>query len=324
MTAARARRMSEATRAPVLDRRAGEAGPPIEAAGVFVPRAGSATIDVDGRAVALTNLDRLLYPVAGFTKADLVAYALTAAPALLPALVDRALTVGRFPGGVDGRGFAQAEIPGRPAWVDAAPIALSSGEVRRFTIARDRATLAWLAQMGALELHSFLGLAHDLERPTHVVFDLDPGSPAGVLEAARVALLVAERLAARGLSCTAKTSGSVGIHVLAPAAGATYAETRALATAIASELAAARPDLVVAEMRRAARAGRVLVDARQNSARLTTVVPWSLRATPLPSVSTPVGWDELAGAARPEDLWFSPARALARVRPALSAGSAPR
>lgn len=304
MSADRARRMAEATRSPVLDRRLEPTtADAIEVAGISIPRTGSTTIAIDGRELALTSLDRSLYPDARFTKADSIAYHLAVAEVLLEELRDRALTVGRFPGGVEGRGFAQTEIPGRPSWVRTVPLALVKGPVKELTLVDERATLVWLAQMGVIELHTFLGRAHDLEHPTAVLFDLDPTPPAGLLAAAQVALLLRDRLDGMGLAAHAKTSGSAGIHVLVPTApGATYAETRARAARLAKELAEARPDLVSDQiMGRAARAGRVLVDARQNAMRLTTIVAYSLRAARRPTVSTPVTWEEIRGACERRD-----------------------
>ena len=304
MSTVRARRMAEATRSPVLDRRLEpRTTDAIEVAGLAIPRAGNVTIEIDGHELSLTSLDRALYPEARFTKADSIAYHLAVSDLLLHELRDRALTVGRFPGGVDGRGFAQTEIPGRPPWVRAVPLALAKGPVKAFTLVDERATLVWLAQMGVIELHTFLGRAHDLEHPTDVLFDLDPTPPAGLLEAADVALLLRERLGAMGLDARAKTSGSAGMHVLVSARpGATYAETRALAGGLAKELAEARPDLVSDRvMGRVERAGRVLVDVRQNAMRLTTIVAYSLRAARLPTVSTPVSWDEIRLACEQRD-----------------------
>lgn len=244
-----------------------------------------------------TNLDRVLYPEASFTKAESIAYHLAIAPVLLPHLRDRALTVGRFPGGVDGRGFAQSEIPGRPSWMRTAPIVLAKGETRAFTLVDERAALVWLAQMGTVELHTFLGRASDLEHPTSLVFDLDPTPPAGLREAAEIALVLRDLLDELGLSAFAKTSGSVGMHVLVPLNGtATHVETRAFAQALAKRLVDAHPDRVSDRMERASRAGKVLVDARQNARRLTMVLPYSLRSTPRPRVSTPVTWGEIASA----------------------------
>lgn len=292
--------MAEATTSPIYDRRLAPASrEDLVAGGIAIPRSGDARITVDERVVKLTNLDRVLYPETGFTKADSIAYHLAIASTLLPHLADRALTLGRFPGGVDGRGFAQSEVPGRPGWMRTTPIMLAKGEERRFTLADERATLVWLAQMGTVELHTFLGRASALERPTTVVFDLDPTAPADLLHAATVALILREHLAALGLTAFVKTSGSLGVHVIVPLNGqVTYAETRTFASGVAKELAARYPQLVTDRIERAGRAGKVLLDARQNSMRLTTVVPYSLRSTPRPTVSTPVTWDELEAAIR--------------------------
>jgi bifunctional non-homologous end joining protein LigD len=290
--------MAEATTSPIYDRhlarRSGDACEDLVVGDVAIPRRGDATIVVDERAIALTNLDRLLYPEASFTKADSIAYHLAMAPVLLAHLRDRALTVGRFPGGVDGRGFAQVEIPGRPAWIPTIRLMLAKGEEKAFTRVDQRATLVWLAQMGTIELHTFLGRATDLETPTQVVLDLDPTSPAGLLEAAQVALLLRDRLVGLGLAPLVKTSGSIGMHVVLPLADARgHAETRAFAQHLAKELAEAHPERVSDRLERAGRAGKVLVDARQNARRLTMVVPYSLRSTPRPNVSTPVTWEEI-------------------------------
>jgi bifunctional non-homologous end joining protein LigD len=171
---------------------------------------------------------------------------------------------------------------------------LAKGEEKAFTRVDQRATLVWLAQMGTIELHTFLGRATDLETPTQVVLDLDPTSPAGLLEAAQVALLLRDRLVGLGLAPLVKTSGSIGMHVVLPLADARgHAETRAFAQHLAKELAEAHPERVSDRLERAGRAGKVLVDARQNARRLTMVVPYSLRSTPRPNVSTPVTWEEI-------------------------------
>lgn len=198
------------------------------------------------------------------------------------------------------------------------PLALAKGPVKRFTMIEERATLAWLAQMGVIELHTFLGLAHDLEHPTAVLFDLDPTAPAGLLEAAAVALLVRRKLQRLGIGARAKTSGSAGMHVHSAAeAGATYAETRSLAAQIARELASEHPDLVSDRLDKSGRVGRILVDVRQNSMRLTTVAPYSLRATRRPHVSTPVTWSEVELACDRRDaskLIFAAPDVVRRVR----------
>jgi bifunctional non-homologous end joining protein LigD len=265
-------------------------------------------LELAGRRVELTTPERVLWPAAGFTKRDLLDYYLRVAPVLLPHLRDRPLTLGRFPTGVEERGFAETECRGAPDWLRTEPIRLRNGEVRNYCVVEDEAGLAWLANRSAIELHPFLGL----ERPRAIVFDLDPGEPADVATCADVALLLRDRL---GDGAVVKTSGSVGLHVFLPTS-ATYEETRAYARAVAEELQAERPDLVVATTDRAARAGKVLVDWLQNAPMRSTVAPYSPRAAPWPTVSTPVSWDEVERCShdrRPELLTFFAADVLARV-----------
>jgi bifunctional non-homologous end joining protein LigD len=288
----RARRLKEATFTPpiVTSRAAGN----------------TRTVEIDGRSITLTNLDRVLYPEDGFTKADLVDYWLAVADVILPHLADRPLTVGRFPGGVDGRGFAQAEVPGRPDWIPTRELALLKGPVKRFTLVRERAALVWLAQMGTIELHAFPGLPGDLDRTTRILFDLDPKPPGDLVATARAALLVRDRLAHRGVSAWAKTSGSLGLHVIGE-----------LAEPIAVKHARAIAQDIQKELSRELAALSVVLDARQNSARLTTVVPYSLRSTPRPLVSTPLEWAEVAQGAEHGDrslLVFSAADVVRRVK----------
>jgi bifunctional non-homologous end joining protein LigD len=295
--------MADSTRLPMRDRRREPEADVLVAGDVSIPARGNAPVEVDGRVIELTSLDRVLWPEAGFTKAELVAYMLSVADVMLPHLEDRPLTVGRFPGGVDGRGFAQAEIPGRPEWVRSVPITLSKGAVKRFTVVETRAALVWLAQMGVLELHTFLGEWPALTRPRAILFDLDPMAPAGLLEAAEAALLLRAVLGARGVTSFVKTSGSLGLHVLVPVTDArAYDETKAFAVAVAAALAERRPDLASVQMRRAGREGRVLVDTRQNSERLTLIVPYSLRSAPRPTASTPLAWPEVERAVEARDV----------------------
>jgi bifunctional non-homologous end joining protein LigD len=259
-------------------------------------------------AVEITTPDRVLWPAAGFTKRDLLEYYLAVAPVLLPHLADRPLTLGRFPHGVEGRGFAQTECRAAPEWLRTEPIPLRSGEIRNYCVVEDEAGLAWLANRSAIELHPFLGL----ERPRAVVFDLDPGEPADVVDCARVALLLRDVLGDRAV---VKTSGSVGLHVFVPT-DRTFEEGRAYSRCVAEELAAAHPDLVVSTTDRAARTGRVLVDWMQNARMRSTVAPYSLRAAPWPTASTPVLWEEVERAAaerRPELLTFLADDVLRRV-----------
>ena len=258
-------------------------------------------------AVEITTPDRVLWPTVGFTKRDLLDYYLAVAPVLLPHLRDRPLTLGRFPTGVEGGGFAETEARGAPEWLRTEPIRLRNGEIRNYCVVEDEAGLAWLANRSVIELHPFLGL----DRQQAIVFDLDPGEPADVADCAGVALLLRERL---GDDAVVKTSGSVGLHVFVPTS-ATYEETRAFARTVAEELQAAHPDSVVSTTERAARAGKVLVDWMQNARMRSTVAPYSLRAAPWPTVSTPVSWEEVercAAERRPELLtflaWNVPAR----------------
>lgn len=313
-----AKRLASVTRAPILDRRRDDLyGLELHVGDVVLPRAGDATVTVDSRSIRFTHLDRVLWPEAGFTKGEMVAYYLAVAPAILPHLADRPLTVGRFPGGVDGRGFAQAEVPGRPEWMRTTTLTLANGKVRAFTLVDDRAGLAWLAQMGCIELHTFLARAPDLERPTMVLFDLDPTPPATLADAAIAACALAERLDARGLASLVKTSGSLGIHVVVPLdEPTTYEATRTLAHAVARELVTRYPERISDALPRADRAGKVLVDVRQNSRRLTMAAPYTLRSAPRPFVSTPVSWIEVeraVGAADSSLLAFEPDAVLTRI-----------
>ena len=269
-------------------------------------------VEVDGRRVVLSNLDRVLWPLTGFTKRDLVDYYRAVAPALVPHLRGRPVTLWRFPQGVHERGWWQNECRGAPDWLATALL-----RDQRFCLVEDTASLLWLANQGTIELHPFAALAADPDRPTVAVFDLDPGPPAGVLECCEVALSLREALAARGLTALAKTTGSVGLHVYVPLnAPHSFEGVKAFARSLADELAAERPDRVVATMRRSERAGKVLVDWLQNDPTRSTVAPYSLRATPAPTVSTPVEWEEVERALherRPELLVFLWDAALARL-----------
>jgi bifunctional non-homologous end joining protein LigD len=249
--------------------------------------------------VALTNLDRVLWPAAGFTKGDLVDYYRAIAPVLLPHLRGRPLTLWRFPLGVHERGFWQNECRGAPPW-------LPTTELRgqRFCVVDDERSLLWVANLGTVELHPFPFRLEAPERPLALVLDLDPGPPAALDECREVALLLRERLDAPRV----KTSGKGGLHVLA-APPASFAAAKQRARSLAEELAAERPDLVVAAQRREARRGKVLVDWLQNDPTRALAAPYSLRAARRPLVSAPVTWDEVE---RGELVWEA-ADVLARV-----------
>jgi bifunctional non-homologous end joining protein LigD len=265
---------------------------------------------------ALTSLDRVLWPAAGFTKGDMLAYYEAIAPVLLPHLAGRPLTLGRFPAGVDGPAFATTECRGRPDWVKTVAVTLRSGEVREQCVVGDPPSLLWAVNLGSIELHAFPSAAGRLDEPAFVVFDLDPGPGTGLADCCAVALWLREALAETGLIGLCKTSGGLGLHIYVPLApGHSFAASKGLARSLASDLTAARPDAVTDRRDLPARAGRVLVDWVPNSARALTVSPYSLRATDVPSISTPVDWEEVEAAAAGHDdaLRFGPARVLDRI-----------
>jgi bifunctional non-homologous end joining protein LigD len=270
---------------------------------------------VDGRTVRLTSADKVLWPETGFTKGDMIEYYRRVAPALLPHLADRPVTLGRFPDGVEGPGFAQNECRGRPDWLATAPIPLRSGRVRRFCVVNDLPSLLWLANLGTIELHPYLRRVERLDEPTALVLDLDPAPPASLAECCRIALTARELLAESSLASFAKTSGAAGLHVFVPLrTRCSFAAAKAFARVLAERLETAAPGLALARMQRSSRAGKVFVDWLQNDPMRSTVAPYSLRATPSPNVSTPVTWEEVeACAARETPLAFGPDEVLERL-----------
>jgi bifunctional non-homologous end joining protein LigD len=244
----------------------------------------------------------------------MVEYYVAVAPILLPHLEGRPLTLRRFPDGVDGASWHQNECQGEPDWFPVFETRGREGRRLRFCMVDGIAALLWLANQAAVELHPFLWRVEAPREPTQVVFDLDPGPPAGLVEAARVALALRPLLEELRLDPHVKTSGSLGLHVHAPLAAP--ADTKRLAREVAAAVAALVPELVVREVRRAARPGKVYVDWLQNDPTRQTVAPYSLRGLPWPVVATPVRWDEVERAAeegRPELLFFTPADVLERV-----------
>jgi bifunctional non-homologous end joining protein LigD len=257
------------------------------------------------RSVALSSLDKVMWPDAAFTKGDMVDYYRAVAPVLLPHLRGRPLTLVRFPEGVHGKGWYQTECRGAPPWMEtvAVPAPNRGGKGRNYCLVDDVAGLEWLANIGTVELHPLLSCAPRVDQATAVVFDLDPGPPASLLECAEVALLVRDLLLGVGLQSFVKTSGWSGIHVVVPLnTPHAFSVTKAFARGIAHELAATRPDLVIDRQERAARAGRVLVDWIQNDPSRSTVAAYSLRAQPWPVVSTPLAWDEIEAGLDARDL----------------------
>ena len=273
---------------------------------------------VGGRDLTLSNLSKVLYPQSGFTKRGLIDYYAAVAPTIIAHLLGRALTVTRWPDGVEGKSFFQKQAPAhRPEWVATVTIA-SERKPIDYVLAEDLPTLVWLANLAAIELHTPLARSDAIERPTALVFDLDPGPPAGVLECCRVALQLHGMFEHLGLASFVKTSGSKGLQVYVPLnrPDASYAQTKPFARTVAELLADAEPDRVVAVMTKSRRAGRVLIDWSQNDAKKTTVCAYSLRATARPSASTPLAWEEVRAAldaGDPEMLVFEAAAVLARV-----------
>ena len=260
---------------------------------------GTTTVEVDGRRLQVSSLDRVLWPATGTTKAELLQHYLAVAPLLLPHLAGRPLTLHRFPQGVSGPHFFQTRTPPHPPWLRTATLSYPrTGKTFSAPVVDDLAGLVWAVNLTTVELHPFLGRLPDLARPTALVLDLDPGAPAGLLEACRVALLLRAELDALGLVSWPKTSGGKGLHVYVPVTGASYEQTKSLARRLARRLAEVHPDLVVERMTRSLRAGRVLVDWSQNDAGKSTVAPWSVRGQPVPTVSMPVDWDEVQDAVR--------------------------
>ena len=283
--------------------------------------AADRTVEVDGRELKLTNLDKVLYPKAPFTKGEVIDYYAKVAPAIVPHLAGRALTLRRFPEGVDrsDAAFFEKRCPKhRPDWVRTARVAIGgrTGEID-FCVCEDLPTLVWMAQLASIELHPSLSLADAPERPTVLAFDLDPGPPADIVECCRVALRLQEMFGHLGLECFPKTSGSKGMQVYLPLNGETdYEETKPLARAIAQLLEKQTPEDVVSKMKKAERKGKVFVDWSQNHQRKTTIAVYSLRAREHPTASTPVTWDEVSAAADagdPDSLAFETSQVLERI-----------
>jgi bifunctional non-homologous end joining protein LigD len=272
-------------------------------------------VEVEGRRLSLSNLDKVMYPDVGFTKGQVIDYYTRVAPVLLPHLRDRPLTLKRYPNGVEGGHFYEKQCPShRPDWVRSEPVELSSKTID-FCVCDDLPTLVWLANLADLELHPSLSKVPEVARPTVMAFDLDPGPPAGIAECCEVALILRDALGRIGLECFAKTSGSKGIQVYVPlnVEDADYDNgTKPLSQALARHLEAEHPELVVSSQRKELRKGKVLIDWSQNDEHKTTVSVYSLRARERPTVSTPLDWDELE-AGRPEALVFEAADVLRRV-----------
>jgi bifunctional non-homologous end joining protein LigD len=278
------------------------------------------TVTVRGKQLKLTNGDKVLYPETGFTKGDVIAYYEQIASVLLPHLKGRALTMKRYPNGVDEQFFFQKDAPKhRPDWIRTEPIWTRSNKRDvNFLTVNSLPALIWIANLASLELHTTMSRAKTNQRPTMMVFDLDPGAPASIVECCQVALMLRDLLGGLGLELYPKTSGSKGLQVYVPlnTPSASFDQTKPFALAVAQLLEREHPDLVVSNMRRELREGRVLVDWSQNDDMKTTICVYSLRARPHPTVSTPITWNEVAETAErgtPSSLVFESADVLERV-----------
>src|SRR6266436_5723452 len=276
-------------------------------------------VEVQGRKLSLTNLDKVLYPSAGFTKGQVVDYYVRIAPYLVPHLAGRPLTMKRYPGGVEQEYFFEKNAPMHlPEWVKTAPVwsDLNKRTVN-YLLANDLPTLVWIANLASIELHPSLSRAADIAMPTMIVFDLDPGPPANIVQCAQVGLWVRDIFDHFGLQSFPKTSGSKGLQVYVPLNTKTgYEQTKSFARAVARLLEHEHPDLVVSDMKKAVRTNKVFVDWSQNDEHKTTISVYSLRARERPTVSTPVTWEEVEQALKKKDaerLVFEAKDVLARV-----------
>jgi bifunctional non-homologous end joining protein LigD len=278
----------------------------------------SASVTVDGRELKLSNLQKVLYPQTGFSKRDVIDYYAAIAPVLIGHLRDRPLTVKRWPDGIEGKAFFQKQAPAhRPDWVQTVTVPAERKPID-YLLAQDLPTVVWLANLAALELHTPLARAGALEHPSTLVFDLDPGPPATIVECCEVGLALQGMFETLGLECFAKTSGKKGLQLYVPlnSRDVTFEHSKAFAKTVAELLERADPALVVSRMSKARRSGKVLIDWSQNDRRTTTVCAYSLRACEHPTVSTPVDWQEVRAALDSRDagaLVFEAGQVLERV-----------
>jgi bifunctional non-homologous end joining protein LigD len=281
-------------------------------------------VEVGDRELSLSNADKVLFPESGFTKGELIDYYVHIAPAMLPHLRDRPLTMKRFPEGVAKKFFYEKHAPSHaPDWVRRVAVPTSDGDATIvFSVVCDLPTLVWAANLGAIEFHVPLwhvGRRRTLPAPPdHIVFDLDPGEGTSIVECCEVALLVKKILGEKKYELHAKTSGSKGLQVYAiPTGRLTWDSSRATARGVAEQLSSEHPQLVTANMRKALRRGKVLIDWSQNHPAKTTVCAYSVRGVARPTVSTPVRWKEIRDCQKtgdPTDLEFTATETLNRVK----------
>ncbi len=274
-------------------------------------------LTVGSKTLTVSNLGKVLYPAAGFTKGHVIDYYIRIAPVLLPHLKNRPLTLKRYPEGVNGFFFYEKQCPGhRPGWVKTTkvPSRREEGHID-YCVMNDLPALVWVANLADLELHTFLHRAPKIECPTVIAFDLDPGPPADIILCCQVGLWLKEIFDGWGLQSFPKTSGSKGLQVYVPLNTPTsYEKTKPFAQALAQRLEREHPGEIVSKMQKNLRGGKVLVDWSQNDEHKTTICAYSLRARETPTVSTPVTWDEVAEALKSKrPLSFEHSQTLARV-----------
>ena len=275
------------------------------------------TITTGRTTLTVGNTDKMFYPACGFTKGDVLAYYQAISTVMLPHLAKRPVTVKRYPDGVEGLSFYEKRCPEkRPAFVHAATVASSEHGSLTFCVVDNAATLLWLANRAALEFHTYLYRQGHEDEPTMLVFDLDPGPPATMLDCLDIAMVMRGLLHDLGLTAFAKSSGGKGLHLGVPLRGATFAQVKTFAHGVAELLAREEPQRVTSRMAKAGRHGRVLIDWSQNDHGKTTACAYTLRAGPRPTVSAPLTWEEIAQACRKrhsEHLSFEAPRMVERV-----------
>lgn len=270
--------------------------------------------EIDGHRLALSNLEKILYPAVGFTKGEAIHYYVSVADAVLPHLRGRAVSFLRFPDGVEAeRFFAKNPPPGTPDWVRTAQVRRSGGKTEHQVVIENLASLVWAANIAALELHTHQWRVDDQHKADRIVFDLDPGEGATILTCREVAVWLRQRMTEDGLEPLPKTSGSKGLHLLAAVRPTDSSTVSAYAKLLAREAEQSMPGLALHRMARHLRAGKVFVDHSQNSWAKTTAAPYTLRAKQQPTVSAPVSWDELSEARASADLVFTATDVTARI-----------
>jgi bifunctional non-homologous end joining protein LigD len=279
--------------------------------------ANSATLEIAGRQVSVTNLDKIFYPKSGFTKGQVIDYYIKISPVLLPHLKNRPISLKRYPNGVEGFYFYEKRCPEhRPKWMETVKVGKADGGEINYCAMNSLPALVWAANLADIELHTFLHKAPSITRPTAIAFDLDPGAPADIVQCCQVGIWIKSIFDALGLESFPKTSGSKGLQVYVPLnTAATYERTKAFARAVAELLEQQFPDLVVSQMQKRLRPGKVFVDWSQNDEKKTTVTVYSLRARDRPTVSTPLTWDEVETALKKKKaLSFDCDEVLKRVK----------